>query len=335
LQVRDNKTVATANRETFGMLPDGTSVDLISLAGAGGLKMSAMTYGCTIVSLSAPDRDFRDANVILGFDRLDGYLGDSRYYGAVAGRYANRIANARFLLDGRTYDVSANEPPNHLHGGYRGFDKRVWDAEIHEGGRGVVFRRVSPHGEEGYPGTLVVSITYLLTDSNELHVQYDAEADAPTHVNLTQHSYFNLRGDGRGDVLDHRLQVSADSYLPVNAQMIPTGEIAPVANTPFDFREPAAIGSRAGGAYDHNFILATGAGVPARAARVSEPSTGRTMEVRTTEPGLQLYSGGDHRGLCLETQHYPDSPNRPEFPSTILRPGQRYQSRTEFAFGIG
>ena len=335
MQVRDNKAVATPSREMFGVLPDGKSVDLISLAGAGGLRMSAMTYGCTIVSLSVPDRESRHANVILGFDRLDGYLADSRYFGAVAGRYANRIANAQFLIDGRTYNVSANEPPNHLHGGGKGFDKCVWDAETHDNGRGVIFRRVSPDGEEGYPGTLAVSVSYVLTDRNELHVQYDAETDTPTHVNLTQHSYFNLRGDGRGDVLDHRLQVSADSYLPVTAEMIPTGEVAPVTNTPFDFREPAAIGARAGGAYDHTLILATGTGLSARAARVFEPSTGRTMEVRTTEPGLQVYSGGDHRGLCLETQHYPDSPNRPEFPSTILRPGQRYHSRTEFAFGIG
>jgi aldose 1-epimerase len=232
--------------------------------------------------------------------------------------------------------VSANEPPHHLHGGFRGFDKRVWEAESAEGGSGIVFRRRSCDGEEGYPGNLDVQVTYMLTDGNRLRVEYEAECDETTHVNLTQHSYFNLRGVGRqASVLEHSLAINASTYLPVTDQLIPTGEVAPVADTPFDFRGPVAIGARHGGNYDHNFILNGSGGSMAFAALLAEPQTGRTLEVRTTEPGLQVYAGGDHRGVCLETQHFPDSPNRSEFPSTILRPGGGYRSRTEFAFGIG
>jgi aldose 1-epimerase len=240
------------------------------------------------------------------------------------------------VLDGRTYHLSPNEPPNHLHGGIRGFDKHVWDAEVTAHGSGIAFRRTSPDGEEGYPGKLDVDVTYTLT-GNMLHVSYEATTDAPTHVNLTQHSYFNLCGvESRvsANVLGHCLSINADTYLPVTDQLIPTGVISPVANTPFDFHEPSAVGARNGGNYDHNFILNHDGSALTFAARVLEPGTGRTLEVRTTEPGLQVYSGGDHRGLCLETQHYPDSPNRPEFPPTVLRPGVRYSSRTEFGFGI-
>jgi aldose 1-epimerase len=328
-------------RETFGLFPDGRPVDLITLTGSSGLRMSVMPLGCTIVSLSTPDRDGRHANVVLRFDRFDQYITESLYYGVVAGRYANRIAGARFVLDGRPHSVSANEPPNHLHGGFKGFDKRLWDAErlwdadVQDNGAVVVFRRTSPDGEEGFPGNLEVQVTYTLTDRNELRVEYDAVCDAATHVNLTQHAYFNLRGEGRGDVLNHLLTIDADTYLPVTDRLIPTGEVATVADTAFDFRKPTAIGSRLGGNYDHNFVLNQG-GEPCRwAARLFDPSSGRRLEVSTTEPGLQVYSGGDHRGVCLETQHYPDSPNRPEFPATVLRPGQRYHSTTEFAFGIG
>jgi aldose 1-epimerase len=321
-------------RDTFGTLPDGHPVDLITLGAQDGLQIRVITYGCIIVSLSAPDRHGRFGNVVLGFDRLERYVAQSQYYGAAVGRYANRIANARFSIDGRIYHVSANDPPNHLHGGFRGFDKRVWDAEIAGNGSGVLFRRRSPDGEEGYPGNLDAQVAYTVTNRNELDVAYEAVTDAPTHVNLTQHSYFNLRGAGDGDVLDHCLAINANTYLPVTERLIPAGAIAPVANTMFDFQEPTAIGARYGGNYDHNFVLNHSGAAMTLAARVLEPKTGRTLEVRTSEPGLQVYSGGDHRGLCLETQHYPDSPNRPEFPSTLLRPGEQYQSRTELIFGI-
>jgi len=330
------------NRRTFGILPDGTGIDVITL-GAGGLEMSVLTYGCIIASLTVPDAHGEGTNVVLGFDRLEPYLSESPYFGAVVGRYANRIAHARFAIDGREYHVSANEPPNHVHGGFKGFDKHAWDAEASGNGTAVVFRRRSPDGEEGYPGALDVQVTYTLAD-RELRVGYQAVAQAATHVNLMQHSYFNLRGGG--DVLGHRLAIHASTYLPVDERLIPTGELAPVANTPLDFREPAAIGSRLRadhvqltrcGGYDHTFSIdrdGDGAAL-ARAARVIEPSSGRTLEVRTTEPGLQFYSGQvvDYRGFCLEPQHYPDSPNHPEFPSTLLRPGERYESSTVYAFG--
>lgn len=327
-------------RRTFGILPDGSAVDIITLGHADGLEMNVLTYGCIIASLGVPDASGVAANVVLGFDRLEPYVDASPYIGAVVGRYANRIANARFAIDGREYRVSPNEPPNHLHGGFKGFDKRVWDAELAGNGRAVVFRRRSADGEEGYPGTLDAQVTYTPAD-RDLRIDYEAAADAATHVNLTQHSYFNLRGSG--DVRDHCLAINASAYLPVDERVIPTREFAPVANTPFDFREPTAIGSRLksdheqlarGGGYDHNFIL--NAGSLAFAARVIDPASGRTLEVRTTEPGLQFYSGRvvDYRGFCLEPQHYPDSPNRPEFPSTLLRPGERYRSTTHYTFGV-
>lgn len=329
-------------RKTFGILPDGTAVDVITLGQAGGLEMNVLTYGCIIASLGVPDAGGLAANVVLGFDRLERYLDASPYVGAVVGRYANRIANARFAIDGRDHHVSPNDPPNHVHGGFEGFDKRVWDAEAAGNGTAVVFRRRSADGEEGYPGALDVQVTYAVA-GRELRIEYQAVADAPTHVNLTQHSYFNLGGDG--DALSHCLAINASTYLPVDERLIPTGEFAPVANSPFDFQEPIAIGSRLhtdhdqlarGGGYDHSFILNRGDAVIALAARVLEPSSGRTLEVRTTEPGLQFYSGQviGYRGFCLEPQHYPDSPNRPEFPSTLLRPGARYESTTQYIFGL-
>ena len=327
-------------RRTFGTLPEGTSVDVITLRAAA-LEMSVITYGCIIASLRVPDAAGNSASVVLGFDRLESYLGKSPYFGALVGRYANRIAGARFAIDGREHRVSPNEPPNHLHGGFEGFDKRVWDAESAENGTAVIFRRTSTDGEEGYPGALETQVTYAITD-RELRVSYDAIADAPTHVNLTQHSYFNLRG--RNDVLSHSLAINASTYLPVDEHLIPTGEFAPVANTPFDFQDATPIGSRLdaehpqltrGRGYDHNFILNRVDTVLTFAASVSDPASGRTLELRTSEPGLQFYSGQivDYRGFCLEPQHYPDSPNRPEFPSTLLRPGERYQSRTVYVFG--
>lgn len=327
-------------RTTFAVLPDGTAVDRITLSESGALELSVLTYGCIIASLGAPDRDGRAANVVLGFERLEPYI-TSPYFGAIVGRYANRIAHARFTIDGRAHHLSPNEPPNHLHGGFAGFDKRVWEAELSRNGRAVIFRRRSPDGEEGYPGTLDVQVTYSIANC-ELRTEYDAVADAPTHVNLTQHSYFNLRGSG--DVLEHCLAVNASTYLPVDERLIPTGEFAPVANTPFDFQEPVAIGARLhtpheqlarGRGYDHNFTLNRADTMLTLAARVTEPSTGRTLELRTSEPGLQFYSGQvvNYRGFCLEPQHYPDSPNRPQFPPTLVRPGERYHSETVYAFG--
>jgi aldose 1-epimerase len=326
-----------SQRQRFGRLPNGRDVDSITLRNAGGVEIRTMTYGAVIASLSTPDRHGHASNIVVGFDRLERYVAEPRYYGAVVGRYANRIGHARFSLDGRVYHVGENEPPNHLHGGFIGFDKHVWDAEVSGNGSSVMFRRTSPDGEEGYPGSLEAQVIYTLTAGNELHVEYSAQTDAPTHVNLTQHSYFNLRGGGenpRDTVLGHCLSINANTYLPVTERLIPTGEIATVANTPFDFQDSTAIGSRYAGNYDHNFILNHSGSALTLAARVTEPFTGRTLEVRTTEPGLQLYSAGNHCGMCLETQHYPDSPNRPEFPTTVLRPGQRYQSRTEFSFGV-
>lgn len=321
-------------------MPDGTVVDVITLGGAGGLQMNVLTYGCVIASLAVPDGGDA-ANVVLGFDRFEPYADASPYFGAIVGRYANRIAGARFAIDGREYLLSSNEPPNHLHGGFKGFDKHVWDAEASGNGTSVVFRRRSPDGEEGYPGALDTQVTYTLAE-RELRISCQAVADAPTHVNLTQHSYFNLRGCG--DVLSHCLSINASTYLPVDEQLVPTGEFAPVANSPFDFQDPIAIGSRLhtdhaqlarGRGYDHNFNLNRADAAWTLAARVIEPSSGRTLELRTTEPGLQFYSGQvvGHRGFCLEPQHYPDSPNRPEFPSTLLQPGERYESMTVYTFG--
>ena len=282
------------------------------------------------MSLAVPDRDGRRANVVLGFDTPEAYAENPRYLGAIVGRYANRIARAEFTLDGRTYRLAANSGGNHLHGGITGFDKRVWRPALSVakgaacGATSLELSYLSPDGEEGYPGNLDVRVIYTLTDRDELVVDYFATTDKPTPVNLTQHSYFNLAGEG--DVRDHQLQIEADAITPVDEQLIPTGVIEPVAGTQFDFRSPMTLGARRGGNYDHNFVLKGG-------VRVVEPKSGRTLDVHTTEPGMQLYTGYK-RGLSLETQHFPDSPNRPSFPTTILRPGAEYRSRTVFTFGI-
>ena len=348
----------TVSRTSFGVTPEGDSVDVFTLANGSGVEVRAITYGGIIVSLRVPDRDGRVEDIVLGFDDLDGYLAGSPYFGAIVGRYANRIANGQFTLAGETYQLATNNGPNHLHGGVRGFDKIVWHAATLESDSGVavIFTHTSPDGDEGYPGTLSVRVTYTLTPGNELVVDYLATTDHATPINLSQHTYFNLAGDGRRDVLEHILTVEAAGFTPVDTTLIPTGVIAPVAGTPFDFRTPTAIGARIdqedeqlrnGGGYDHNFVLdRDGAGL-GLAARVEEPTTGRVLDVYTTEPGLQFYSGNfldgsnigksgrvyRHRyGFCLETQHFPDSPNQPAFPSTILRPGEEYRSRTVFVF---
>ncbi len=352
----------------FGTTNRGEAVSLYTLKNAHGMELRVIDYGGIILSLKVPDRTGRVADVVLGFDSLGDYERESPYFGAIIGRYGNRIAGGRFTLDGQTYTLARNNGVNHLHGGVRGFDKVVWAATRFERGdsTGLVFRYTSPDGEEGYPGTLRAQVTYTLMESNELIFDYEATTDRATPVNLTQHSYFNLASDGTGDILGHVVVLNADRFTPVDSTLIPTGELRSVQGTPFDFRTPMAIGARVGQndeqlrygrGYDHNFVLNKGgkggtkttAGDPTLAARVYEPRSGRVMEILTTEPGLQFYSGnfldgtlrGKHgvvyrhrAGFAMETQHFPDSPNEPAFPSTTLRPGQTYRSRTIYRFSI-
>jgi len=331
------------SKRVFGHLHDGTEVSLFTLTNAQGMTAAVTTYGALLVSLCAPDRDGRPGEITLGFGSLDGYLGKHPYFGATVGRYANRIAGARFTLDGREYDLAANDGANHLHGGVVGFDRKLWEADPFEedGDCGVCLSRTSPDGEEGYPGNLQVTTTYTLTDMDELRIDMEAMADRATPINLTNHAYFNLRG--RGDVLSHQLQIAASRYTPVGAALIPTGKLAKVAGTPLDFTAPHLIGERIGalpGGYDHNFVLDRKAdGQLFAAARVEEAETGRALEVSTTEPGIQLYTGNfldgtltgrggvayqRHAGFCLEPQKAPDSPNQKTFPDCILRPGAMY-----------
>jgi aldose 1-epimerase len=355
----------TVDRRDFGVTPEGDSVDLYTLTNGGGVTMEVTNYGGIITSLRVPGRAGIREDVVLGFDSLSAYTSDSYraanpYFGALVGRYANRIAGGTFAIDGRTYTLETNNGPNHLHGGEEGFDRVVWDAEsFREGDRvGVVLRHTSPDGHGGYPGRLDVRVTYTLTPDDALAIDYHATTTKATPVNLTQHSYFNLDGDGDGPILDHELTIDADRFTPVDSTLIPTGELRPVAGTPFDFREPTPIGARIdadnrqleyGGGYDHNFVLADRPSDTLRlAARLYEPDTGRLLTVRTTEPGVQFYSGnfldgsfaGDgeaydrREGLALETQHFPNSPNEPDFPSTILRPGEEYTTRTVYEFSV-
>ncbi len=346
------------SREPFGSA-NGQPVEQITIVNKNGIELRAITYGGIITSLKTPDRDGKSGDIVLGFDSIDGYLGDHPFFGAIIGRYGNRIAKGRFTIDGTEYKLATNNGPNHLHGGLKGFDKVVWKAEVlpdMPGRRGVVFSYTSADGEEGYPGKLDVKVTYTLNDNNELIVDYLAHTDKATHVNLTQHSYFNLAGEG--DILGHELTIDADRYTPVDATLIPTGELAPVEGTPFDFRKSTPIGARIndaheqiknGSGYDHNWVLANSRTDLHRAARVVEPKSGRTLEVATSEPGMQFYAGnfldgklvgkggrsyGQRSGFCLETQHYPDTPNQKNFPTTLLQPGAEYKSRTVFTFGV-
>jgi aldose 1-epimerase len=352
---------ASVRKDAFGTTADGAAVDLYTLTNASGMEARAMTYGGIIVSLRVPDRTGALGDVVLGYDTLDGYLKASPYFGAIIGRYGNRIARGRFKLDGKEYKLATNNAPNALHGGVKGFDKVVWKAESFEDQRGVgvVFSYTSADGEEGYPGKLDAKVTYALADDNSLSFEYQAVTDKPTPVNLTQHTYFNLAGDGSGDILAQELMMKASRFTPVDKTLIPTGELKSVEATPFDFRTPTAIGARIeakdeqikfGLGYDHNWVLdRTDGGGMQLAARVHDPASGRVMEVTTTEPGLQFYSGNfldgtitgkgghvyKHRaGMCLETQHYPDSPNKPDFPSTLLKPGEEYRSHTVYAFSV-
>jgi aldose 1-epimerase len=329
-----------------------------TLNNARGMEARLLDLGATLVSLRVPDRDGRPGNVVLGYERVEDYADDPFYLGAMVGRFANRIAQARFTLDGRQHHLPANNGPHHLHGGPGGFHRRLWRGENFRDGEvaGAAFSLESPDGEEGYPGLLQVRVTYSLSPADELVVECTATTDQPTPVSLAQHSYFNLAG--RGDILGHRLTINADRYLPVDEGLIPTGELAPVEATPFDFRQPEPIGSRIeddheqlrrGAGYDHNFVLNRPGPGLVHAAHLTDPRTGRVLDVHTTLPGLQLYSGNflDGRsagpsgrvlarrgGVCLEAQHFPDAPNQPGFPSAILRPGQEYRAKTVFAFRV-
>lgn len=339
-------------KDAFGALPGGAAVEIYTLTSSSGVEARLMTYGAILVSLKAPDRSGKLDDIVLGHDSLDGYVKQSPYFGAIVGRYGNRIARGRFALGGVHHQLATNDGPNHLHGGVRGFDKVVWEAEpLREADAvGVRFRYLSRDGEEGYPGNLDVTVTYRLTNADELRIDYEATTDRATPVNLTHHSYWALAGQGSRDILDHELTLDADRYVVVDEALIPTGELRDVRGTPFDFTSPRAIGERIAevpGGYDHSFVLRSGGGPMALAARLHEPTTGRVMEIATTEPGIQLYSGNfldgtitgkggrvyrKHHGLCLETQHLPDSPNRPEFPSTILEPGEMFRSATIHRF---
>ncbi|MET8169710.1 aldose epimerase family protein [Streptomyces sp. NPDC005329] len=320
--------------EHFGTLSDGTEVHRWTLERAG-TRVRVLSYGGIVQSVEVPDRDGRAANVVLGFADLEGYLAHPEpFLGALIGRYANRIAHARFPLDDVTYALEPNNAPNSLHGGPRGFDKRVWDVVPVE--HGLRLSRVAPHGEEGFPGRLEVTATYTLDASGALRFVYEAVTDAPTVVNLTNHSYFNLGGPGSGGAGGHELRLAASRYTPVDADLIPTGELAQVADGRFDFRSTRKVGA----GYDHNFVLDKGVtDTPVEVAELHDPASGRVLTVATTEPGLQLYTA-DHlgepfepgEGVALETQHFPDSPNRPEFPSTVLRPGAAYRSETVYGF---
>jgi len=347
-------------KEVFGRTPDGEIVELYTLTNTKGMEVKLTNYGGIVVSLRVPDRQGRFDDVVLGFDRLEDYLKGHPYFGAIIGRYANRIAGGRFVLNGVSYQLTLNEVQNHLHGGRKGCDKVVWRAgpgRLRQG-VGVRLNYMSRDGEEGYPGNLSVTVTYLLTEENELRIEYTAMTDRDTIVNLTHHSYFNLAGQGRRDILDHLLQINAHYFTPIDANLIPTGEIRFVRGTPFDFTRLTPIGARIeepdeqlrfGRGYDHNWVLDGPSGVLRLAARVVEPSSGRVLEVWTTEPGLQFYSGNfldgtitgkegrvyRHRyGFCLEPQHFPDSPNKPHFPSVVLRKGARYQTTTVYKFSV-
>jgi aldose 1-epimerase len=346
-------------RASFGTLPDGQAVEAFTLTNANGMEVKAITLGGIITSLKVPDKAGQLGDVVLGYDALQGYLDKSPFFGTIVGRYGNRIGKGTFTIAGTKYTLPINNGENHLHGGPQGFDKKVWKAEPFERADavGVVFTHTSPDGDMGYPGTLQAKVTYTLTDDNTLRFDYEATTDKATHVNLTQHTYFNLAGAGNGDVRGHEIQIVADRYTPVDKGLIPTGDLASVEGTPFDFRTATTIGARIdadhqqialGGGYDHNMVFTrTGTGLE-RLVRVYEPTSGRTLDLSTTQPGTQFYTGnfldgtitgkggkvyGKRSGFCLETQHFPDSPNKPQFPSTLLQPGETYRQSTSFTFG--
>jgi aldose 1-epimerase len=351
----------STTKKSFGKTPDGQPVDLYVLTNRSGAEASISNYGGALVSLKMPDRNGKLADVVLGYDNADGYVADKNYFGALVGRYGNRIGHAQFVLDGKTYTLAKNNGENSLHGGIKGFNKALWTAKkiSTKDGQSLELSYLSKDGEEGFPGNLKVTVIYTLTDANALKIEYSATTDKKTVVNLTNHAYFNLAGQGSGDILGHLLTIQADQFTPVDAGLIPTGELRDVMGTPFDFRKPTAIGARIdqtdeqlklGGGYDHNFVLR----MPmdhgeSLAARVAEPTSGRVMEVWTTEPGIQFYTGNfldgktpgkggatypKRNAFCLETQHFPDSPNQPKFPSVVLNPGERYHTVTTYKFSV-
>lgn len=340
---------------TFGHTADGKEVLQYTLKNKNGVTAKLITYGATLTELWVPDRNGELEDVVLGFRNMTQYENDSPYFGCTTGRYANRIAKGRFKLNGKEYVLATNNEPNHLHGGNIGLDKRVWGSSlfIEEDAQGVVFTYTSPEGEEGYPGTLNIKVTYTLNNNNELKIDYEATTDKDTIINLTNHSYFNLAGQGSGTNHNHVVHIEADQYTPVNETLIPTGEIKSVKDTPFDFTTPHKIGERlenAGGdpvGYDLNFVLRSGGKEMAKAAEVYEPDSGRVMIIKTDQPGIQFYSGNfldgvksdkggvvynQYDAFCLETQHFPDSPNQPNFPSTVLKPGDTYKTTTIHRF---
>jgi len=345
-------------KRPFGQTDDMRGVDLYTLTNANGTEVRITNYGATLVALTVADRNENPGDVILGYDSLEEYINGSNYFGCIAGRYANRIAGGRFRLNDTDYVLAQNDGGNHLHGGIHGFDKAIWQAREmdNDDGPGLELTYLSQDGEEGYPGNLSVTVIYTLTDKNELRIDYSAGTDKPTVVNLTNHTYFNLAGAGSGDILDHELTINADRFTPVDTSLIPTGELRSVRGTPLDFTRPMVIGARidqdheqllVAKGYDHNWVLNKDVDGPCLAARALERDSGRTLEVYTTQPGIQFYSGNFmedriaakagqiylHRGgFCLETQHFPDSPNRPDFPSTVLDPGSRYEHTTIYKF---
>src|SRR5262245_923172 len=356
----DTKALSKPEKHAFGKAEDGQAVDLYVLKNKSGMEVSITNYGGAVVSLKVPDRSGKLADVVLGYDDVQGYVTDKAYFGGIIGRYANRIAHGKFALNGSTYTLPRNDGENELHGGTKGFNKRVWTVKDVSGPAGEALELTyhSKDAEEGYPGNMNVKVVYTLTAKNELKIDYLATTDKDTVVNLTNHSYFNLAGQGNGDILNHRLTIHGQQFSPVDATLIPEAQSRAVRGTPFDFTQPEPIGARInqddqqlkfGRGYDHNWVLNSNRSHRlSLAAEVYEPASGRILEVWTTEPGLQFYSGNfldgsvhgkegkvySHRfGFCLETQHFPDSPNHPTFPSTILKPGQRFQSTTVYKFG--
>jgi aldose 1-epimerase len=345
-------------KKPFGKLPDGTAVDLYTLVNRHGMEVKISNYGGIVVSISVPDKNGQFADVTLGYDNLEGYLKETPYFGALVGRYGNRIANAKFALNGKEYKLAANNGLNSLHGGLKGFDKVIWEGKSLATAEGPALELTyfSKDGEEGFPGKLSVTTVYTLTDDNGLKIEYTATTDKDTVVNLTHHSYFNLAG--KGDVLNYEVMINADKFTPTDKNLIPTGELRPVKGTPFDFRKPTAIGARinqddeqlkTAGGYDQNWVIDKPAGKLGLMARVHEPATGRVLEVLSTEPGMQFYTGNFLNGkitgkggwvytarsaFCMEPQHYPDSPNHPEFPSVVLKPGREYHNTIIYRFSV-
>ena len=345
-------------KQPFGKTEDGTTVDLYTLTNTNGMTVKITNYGGIVTSIFVPDENGNLGDVVLGYDNLEGYLKNNPYFGCIIGRYGNRIARGKFTLNGKNYMLATNNEPNHLHGGVKGFDKVIWAAKEIKGENtvGLELTYLSKDGEEGYPGNLSVKVSYTLTNDNALQIDYQASTDQPTIVNLTNHSYFNLKDAGASPILDHELMLDADYFTPVDSTLIPTGKLRAVAGTPFDFKKSAKICARIGAddeqikfglGYDHNFVLNGNAGELKLAGKLIESTTGRVVEVWTTEPGIQFYSGNFldgsitgkngtvysyRHGLCLETQHYPDSPNQPNFPSTVLNPGEKYQTTTVYKF---